>query len=82
MPNLVNVGAINVNTINKNSTISSGHNSSGDVIINKKSNKVFGAIFGNANLFIGNYGLVFDPDAVDHFGLHTTLSPSLSNTFE
>lgn len=76
-PTMVNLGAIQVNVITNNSSVSVGTASNGDTYSIQKFNEGTGAILGNANLVFANLSLVNDPNILDTFAPQFCFKPTL-----
>lgn len=80
MPRVVNVGAMQINTVNNYSLVTIGDSGIGDVLSHKKLNVGFGMIYGCGNLVPASCNLILDPDVFDHNGNQLQVIPNVSNT--
>lgn len=80
MPDVINLGALQVNTVNNNAMVTIGDASNGDTFKYQKFNMGFGVIFGSLNMITGNINLLYDPDVGDQNGSIPVLKPDFSNS--
>lgn len=78
MPLAFTLGAINVNSINTNSTISVGENQLPGWTAHRKINNGVGFFAGNV-LITGNATFINDPDGVDGLMTSQNISPSVQS---
>lgn len=76
-PTIVNLGAIQVNVISNNSTVSVGTANNGDTYSIQKFNEGTGAVLGNANLVFANLSFVNDPNLLDTYAPQFRYEPSV-----